>query len=101
MELKVGHNLQIDKIEAELDDMVEAVSNLDPGMPDEIIMVCMAYMARCTEMHLQIIRVEGKDRKLKWLRTAQLQKLMDLLDFTYKAASRLTELRRQDIELSK
>lgn len=88
-------------LEEELDAMVEALKVLDPTAPDLIMSTCMALMARCTELYLQLVRIEGTHRKARVFRTSQLQKVMDLIDFEFKGASRLIEVRRQEVELSK
>ena len=89
------------ELERELDAMVADIKDLDLDLPDEVIRVCTAYMARCTELHMTLIRAEGRSRQLRWVRTQQLTKVMDLIEFTYKASSRIIELRRQDVELSR
>jgi len=89
-------------LEAELDAMLlDLVQAADIQLPDEVIRMCAAYMARCTELHVRIVRVEGENRGLRWIRTQQLDKVMDLIEFMYKAASRIVEIRRQDTELSR
>lgn len=88
-------------LEEELDAMVVDLKNLSLDLPDEVIRMCTSYMARCTELHMKLVRVEGRSRQLKWLRTQQLTKLMELIEFTYRAASRTIELRRQEVELSR
>lgn len=81
--------------------MLADLLEVDLDLPDEVLKLCTGYMARCTELHIQIIRVEGTNRALKWFRTQQLTKLMELVEFTYRAASRIVEIRRQDTELSR
>ena len=81
--------------------MVAALKNSDPSAPDLIMSTSMALMARCTEIYLQLVRIEGTHRKARVFRTTQLQKVMDLIDFEFKGASRLIEVRRQEVELSK
>ena len=88
-------------LEAELDSMVEALRAADPYAPDQILGVCMALMGRCTELWLKLVRIEGEHRKARAFRTMQLQKVMDLVDFQFRGASRLIEVRRQEVELSK
>lgn len=88
-------------IEDELDVMVEAVRELDPARPDMILSTCMALMARCTEIYLNLVRLETQHRKAKFIRTQQLQKVMDLLDFHFRGASRLVEVARQELDMSK
>lgn len=88
-------------IEDEIDAMVAAVVEFDATEPDVIMSVSMALMGRCTEIYLQLVRIEHTSRKAKALRTMQLQKVMDLLDFQFKGASRLIEVRKQEIELTR
>lgn len=87
--------------EDELDQMLADLSALVDEMPDVIIRSCMAIMARCTEMHVEIIRGEAQDRRAKFFRTSQLAKVMELADFMFKGASRLVEVARQEIDLSR
>ena len=89
-----------DGVEAELDAMVLDLQNVVWELPDETMRLCQAYMARCTEIHLVLVRL-GANRAAKFVRTQQLAKVMELIDFTYKAASRSVEIRRQDVEMSK
>lgn len=85
-------------LEEELDNMLKTVGELDASQPDVIISTCMSLMARCTEIYLDLVRLEGSHRKAKFIRTMQLQKLMDLLDFQFKGASRLVEVARQELD---
>jgi hypothetical protein len=86
--------------EEELDAIVVDLQNIIWDLPDEVMRLCQGYMARCTEMHLNLVRM-GSNRAAKFVRTQQLAKVMELIDFTYKAASRSVEIRRQDVEMSK
>ena len=95
-------NLTADaSLEEEIMAMVVSLRELEDAMPDVIMSTCMGYMARCTEIYLQIIRVEGNNRRLKTFRVTQLSKVMELIEFEFKGASRLIEVRRQDVELSR
>ncbi len=85
----------------EIEAMVHTLQSLDYNQPDTVMTACMAFMARCTEMWLQLLRVEAQNRRAKSFRTMQLQKVMDLIEFEFRGASRLTEVRRQDVELSR
>lgn len=86
-------------LEDELDFMVGRLRDLiSIGDPAEILMVCMSYMARCTELSLQLVRVEHENRKARYFRTSQLSRVMDLIDFEYRGASRMVELRRQELD---
>lgn len=88
-------------IEDELDTMIRTVINLDPSQPDVIISTCMALMARCTEIYVRLIRLEDEHRRARYVRTQQLQKVMDLLDYTFKGASRLVEVARQELDTTR
>ena len=96
--VEVGRDVSL---EDEIMAMVVTLRNLEDAMPDVIMSTCMGYMARCTEIHLQIIRVEGNHRRLKTFRVTQLAKVMELIEFQFKGASRLIEVRRQEVELSR
>lgn len=96
--VEVGRDVSL---EDEIMAMVVTLRNLEDAMPDVIMSTCMGYMARCTEIHLQIIRVEGSNRRLKTFRVTQLSKVMELIEFQFKGASRLIEVRRQEVELSR
>lgn len=88
-------------LESELDDMVAAIMSCDPERPDAALTLAMGLMARCTEIYLTMVRIENDHRKAKVFRTMQLQKVMDLIEFYSRGASRLIEVRRQDVELSR
>ncbi len=88
-------------LEDEIDAIVDTMKDLSSASPDVMLSTCMALMARLTEIHIGLIRLEPNMRKAKAFRTSQLQKVMDLVEFEFKAASRLVEVRRQEIELSK
>jgi hypothetical protein len=88
-------------LEVELDTMLSTLIHIYEESPDVIIKTCMAIMGRCTEMHVSLVRVEGQDRKAKYFRTAQLQRVMELCEFQFKGASRLVEIARQEVELSR
>ncbi len=90
-----------DSLEDEIIAMVSNITNLDFAQADVVMTTCMGYMGRCTEIWLQLLRIEGQHRKAKTFRVMHLQKVMDLIEFEYKAASRLIEVRRQEIDLSK
>ncbi len=88
-------------LQDELDAMVKDLCSINWDVPDEVLRLCQSYMARCTEIYLTLVRVEGGNRGLKFLRTQQLTKIMELIEFTYKSSSRSVEIRRQDVELSR
>lgn len=98
------HILNLDNsstLEDELDAMVATLIDLQTSTPDVLMSTCMAFQARCTEIYLQLVRIEAEHRKAKQFRTAQLQRVMELNEFTFRGASRLIEMRRQEVELSR
>lgn len=88
-------------LEEEIGAMLGVMRDLYTNQPDVIIFTCMALMARCTELHVQLVRVERLEQSASKVRTMQLRPLMELIDFTFKAASRLVEIARQEVELSR
>jgi hypothetical protein len=88
-------------LQAELDAMVADLKGVVMEVPDEVLKLCQAYMARCTEIQLFLVRNEGGNRERKFIRTQQLKPVMELIDFTFKAASRTVEIHRQDVELTR
>lgn len=85
----------------EVEVMVLTIQSVIESSPDVVMTTCMALMARCTEIWINLLRIEPTDRKAKAFRTMQLQKVMDLIDFEFKGASRLIEVARQEVELSR
>lgn len=97
----VGEPPEFTSFEDEVMYMVSTIGNLNYEQPDIVMTTCMAFMARCTEMWLQLLHVEKLNRKAKTFRTMEVQKVMELIEFEFKGASRLIEVRRQEVELSK
>jgi hypothetical protein len=101
-----GYKVSETPQDGSLDDEVEAMvhtlqSVITDGQPDQVMQTCMAFMGRCTEIWLQLVRAESRDRRAKAFRTMQLQKVMDLIEFEFRGASRLIEVARQEVELSR
>lgn len=86
-------------IQAEIDLMADVVRDFYRMEPDEVMRNISGFTARCTELEIQLHRVEGRYREFKQIRTMQVQKLLDELDRQFKLASRLVELRRQDLDV--
>lgn len=83
---------------AEIDAMLSAVRDFWQMEPDEVMREISAYTARCTELYVQLHRVEGVHREWRQVRTQQVVPLLDELDRQYKNASRMLEVRRQDLD---
>lgn len=92
---------QIEEYEEELKVIVDTLTSLDMAQVGSVIEACMGFMGRCTEMHIELTYMELTDRKAKVLRTLYLKPVMDLIEFLFKGGSRLTEVYRQEMELSK
>ncbi len=86
------------EIEAELDFVLDHIRQFWQLQPDEVMQQCAAFTARLTELEVLLHRVESRDRQYKQIRTLQVQKMIDECERQFKIASRLVEVRRQDIE---
>lgn len=74
---------------------------VESHQPDIIMQTCMVLQARCTELQIELFRIEQLDERAKKIRTMQLRPLMENIDFTFKVASRLVEVARQEMDLSR
>ena len=88
-----------EQVEAEIDVMLATIRDFYRMEPDEVMRYCAGFSARATELECHLHRVEGRFREYKQIRTMQVQKLIAELDRQFKIASRLVELRRQDLEV--
>ena len=87
-----------EQIEGELDGILVVIRDFWTMEPDQVMAHCAALTARLTELEVLLHRVEVRDRHYKQIRTMQVQKIVDELDRQFKIASRLVEVRRQDLE---
>jgi hypothetical protein len=99
--LRNGHLGTREDIQRELDGMAMAVATFPMKQPDQIMRECAAYSARLTELCVLLHRVESTDRQYTRVRTQQVERWLTELDRQFKIASRLVEIMRQDLELSK
>jgi len=88
-------------VEDELDMMADMIKGFWEQEPDLVMRQVAAISARLTELSLLLHRAETRDRQFKQIRTLQCAPLLVELDRQYKIASRLVELRRQDLDLLK
>ena len=86
------------QIEGELDGILLMIRDFYTMEPDQVMQHIAAMSARLTELEVLLHRVESRDRAYKQIRTMQVQKILDELDRQWKIASRLVEVRRQDLE---
>jgi hypothetical protein len=89
------------EVEREIDEMLTVVRNFWRLEPDMVMKQVAAYSARCTELFVHLQRIEGKDRTYSKIRTMQVNPLLDELDRQFRLASRLVEVRRQDLDTAK
>lgn len=89
------------QIEGELDGILIVIRDFWTMEPDQVMGHCAAMTARLTELEVLLHRVEVRDRTYKQIRTMQVQKIVDELERQFKIASRLVEVRRQDLETFK
>lgn len=87
--------------QAEIEEILELVTDLDMTNVGTVIETCMGLMGRCVEIQIDLSRLEMFDRKAKVVRTLYLRPVMDLIEFIFKGGSRLTEVYRQELEMSK
>lgn len=87
-------------VEDEIDLMLTTVRTFWELEPDQVMRLSSAMSARCTEMSIHLHRLEGR-REWRQIRTMQVERLLAELDRQFKLASRLVEIRRQDIETTK
>lgn len=86
------------QIEAELDAVLAETRRFWSLQPDQVMQMCAAFTARLTELEVLLHRAETRDRQYKQIRTLQVHKILDECERQFKIASRLVEVRRQDIE---
>lgn len=88
-----------DEIQRELDGIAAAVRTFPMKQPDQVMRECAAYCARLTELEVLLHRVEASDRQYVKIRTMQVDRWLQQLEFQWKVASRLVEVQRQDLSL--
>lgn len=86
------------QVEGELDAILVTIRDFWTQEPDQVMSHIAAITSRLTELEVLLHRVEARDRQFKQIRTMQVQKILDECDRQFKIASRLVEVRRQDIE---
>lgn len=87
-----------EQIEGEIDGILVMVRSFHTMEPDQVMQHVAAMTARLTELEVLLHRVETRDRAYKQIRTMQVVKILAELDRQFKIASRLVEVRRQDLE---
>jgi len=97
-ELSSGVLVDRQHVEDEIDFMLRTVREFWDLEPDQVMQTISALSARSTELSVHLHRLEGR-REWKQIRTMQIERLLAELDRQFKVASRMLEVRRQDIEI--
>lgn len=87
-----------EQVEGELDGILLTIRDFWAQEPDQVMGHCASIGARLSELEVLLHRVETRDRQFKQIRTMQVQKISAEVDRQFRIASRLIEVRRQDIE---
>lgn len=90
-----------EQVQKELDLMAAAIRTFYQKTPDQVMRECSGYSARLTELAVLLHRIEPKDSRYARVRTQQVERFLAEIDRQWKTASRLLEVSRQDIELSR
>jgi hypothetical protein len=88
------------QVEAEIDLMLTTIRAFYDQPGDVVMRQCGALSARCTELAIWLVRLEGR-REWIHLRTRQIDRLLAEIERQYRIASRLLEGRRLDWETSR
>ena len=99
-QLAWGALVSREHVENEIDLMLRALRGFWDMQPDQVMQMSSAMSARCTELAVHLHRLEGK-REWRQVRTQQVERLLLELDRQFKIASRLVEIRRQDLEAAR
>jgi hypothetical protein len=87
-------------VEHEIDTMLTTLRGFWSMEPDHRMRMITAMSARCTELCIHLVRLEGR-REWRQVRTQQVERVLTELDRQFKIASREIEVRRQDIEMTR
>lgn len=99
-ELASGTLVSKETVEDEIDVMLRTVREFWSLEPDQVMLMIAALSARATELSVHLHRLEGR-REWKQVRTMQVERVLSELDRQFKIASRMLEVRRQDIEMAR
>lgn len=93
-----GELISKEHVENEIDIVLRTLRGMWEMEPDQAMRMLAAITARCTELCVHLHRLEGK-REWRQVRTLQVERVILECDRQFKIASRLLEVRRQDMEL--
>lgn len=100
-ELAVGALVSKQDVEDEIDLMLRTIRTFWEMEPDQVMRMIAALSARATELTVHLHRLDTKFREWKQVRTMQVDKIILELDRQFKIASRMLEVRRQDLEMAR
>jgi len=100
-ELAMGALVSRQAVEEEIDLMLRTVRSFWELEPDQVMRMIAALSARATELTVHLHRLDTKYREWKQIRTMQVDKVLLELDRQFKIASRMLEVRRQDLEMAR
>lgn len=92
-----GSLVSKEAVQDEIDIMLRAIRGFWELEPDQVMQMCSALSARCTELEVHLHRLEGQ-RQWRQVRTMEVARVLAELDRQFKLASRMLEVRRQDLE---
>jgi hypothetical protein len=97
----MSERLNKHEIQAELNDVLKFATGAHLLEPDQAMMLASSQIARMTELHILIIRVEHVQRELKSVRTQEVDYIMEMLRDVWKTASRMITVRGLDQALTR
>lgn len=99
--VEMSERLNKAELQAELDRVLKFATGAHLLEPDNAMMLASSLIARMTELHIHIIRVEHIQRELKSVRTQEVDYVMDMLRDVWKTASRMITVRGLDQQLTR
>lgn len=99
-QLAWGELISKEHVEGELDLVMRTIRTFWELEPDQTMRTIAALSARLTELAVHLHRLEGR-REWKQVRTLQVERILLECDRQFKIASRMLEVRRQDLDLSR
>jgi hypothetical protein len=88
------------QVEDEIDLMLTTLRSFYAAPADVVMRKCSALSARCTQLAIHLVRLEGR-HEWRRLRTMQVERLLAEIDRQHRIASRLLEGRRLEWETSR
>lgn len=99
-EFASGALISKEHVEDEIDLILRTLRELWSMEPDQAMRMISAISARLTELGIHLHRLEGK-REWRQVRTLQVERALSECDRQFRSASRMLEVRRQDMDLQR